>query len=59
MSGKTQLSDQKDVERRIERLGHLESDRHTAARQRQHDYVVSAGILPQLRRQLDARFTTI
>ena len=50
MSGQAQLSDQKNVERRIECLGHLEGHGHTAAWQRQHDHIVAAGIVTKLRR---------
>lgn len=59
MPGHTQLADQEDVERSVEDFGDLERDGHATTRQRQDNDIVAPGVVPQLRRQLDARFAPI
>jgi hypothetical protein len=44
MSRYTELADEKDVEGRVERLRDLEPDGYAAARQREHDDIVAAGV---------------
>ena len=46
-TGDSELANDEDVERGPERVGDLECDRHTAARQRQDEHVVAIGIFRQ------------
>jgi hypothetical protein len=59
MSGESELSNDEHIERRIERLSHLEGHRDAAARQSQHDHGISTGVPTQLGSQLNAGFTTV
>jgi hypothetical protein len=49
----------KGIERRVELVGDLERDRHTASRQREHHHGVSAAILAQHRRELRAGLAAV
>jgi hypothetical protein len=41
----TQLADHQDIQRRMQRLSYFKSDRHAAARNRQHDDIQAPPIL--------------
>src|SRR5439155_26616113 len=45
VSWNAQFPDEEDIERRAELLRHFVGDRHTAARQREHDDAIAAGVV--------------
>jgi hypothetical protein len=53
VAGESQLAHDEYIQRRMQRLRHLEADGHAAAGQREHDHVVAVAIPRQrLREQL-------
>lgn len=59
MPGHAELAHDEYVERRIEGARHLESDRHPAARQGEHQRVAPSGVAAKLTRELPARFPAV
>ncbi len=59
MARHSQLADDEDIERGLQRLGDFEGHRHAATRQRQHQHVRAAGVLDQLLGELSAGLGTI
>src|SRR5687768_10673822 len=59
MSRHAEFADDENVEWRVEGFGDFERDWHAASRQRQNDDIVTSGVLPKLRRELDSRFASI
>jgi hypothetical protein len=57
--GDAKLADDKDVQRRVKRLGHFKRDRHAAARQRQYDHIRAIGVSGELCGQQPPRFAAI
>ncbi len=54
MAWQAELSDEEDIERRVECAGDFVRHRHASARQREHHDVVAADKVRDVRRQLDA-----
>jgi hypothetical protein len=59
MTRQTELPDEKEIERRIERMRNLECDGHAAAWKRQHDHVIPALEVHQAGCELDSCMTPI
>jgi hypothetical protein len=56
---KAELSDEENVERRIERTRNLVGNRDAAARQREDDDIIATAILLEALRQLNTGFATV
>ena len=59
MAGRAELPHDENIERRAQRLGHLERHRHAAARQPEHDYVRLIRVTPQFPGQELAGFDSV
>ena len=57
--GDAKLADDKDVQRRVEGLGHFKRDRHAPARQRQYDHIRAIGVSGELCGQQPPRLPAI
>jgi hypothetical protein len=59
LSGKAEFADQQDIEPHIEPFRNDKTNRHTAARKREHDHIVASGIRCQPLRKQFACFCPI
>lgn len=59
MSGYAEFAHDQDIERSLQSLGDLETDRHAASGQGEHQHVIAPGVGAELRRQEPAGFNAM